>query len=89
MVRHVAPPVVLDQREPTFIGSHPSGSSREEKPPSIVQKTMDREKVALKVVWNQRESGGSEGESLTQWEPTFRSKWGRGTFQHSQVGVMG
>jgi hypothetical protein len=60
---------------------------------------MDREQVegcegcvdleGVRRLRIQRESGGSEGESVAQWEPTFRSIWERGIFQDCQVGVMG
>jgi hypothetical protein len=49
VVRQVAPPVVQAQRDPEFRGSHPSGSSGEEKPPRTVQRTVDREQVALRL----------------------------------------
>jgi hypothetical protein len=45
VVRQVAPPVVPTQRELNFKGIQPSGSSREEKPPRTMQRTMNREWV--------------------------------------------
>jgi hypothetical protein len=60
----VAPLVVLAQRELDFRGSYPLGFSMEEEPPMTMKKILDREKVALKVVWTQRESKGIEGVQL-------------------------
>jgi hypothetical protein len=37
----VAPPMVLAQREPKFIGIQPSGSSKEKKPPMSIQRKLD------------------------------------------------